>query len=337
MDDARKCYIHLGPPKTGSTALQVMLGNAAAALRERGLLYPGTGRPSPRGGHVEIPWQMAAHKDAIHDAPAVKQLMDEIEPFEGSVLLSAEVFSFAIFHEDIFAKFVKLLQSHGFEVAVIAYLRNQVDSLEASYLQYVIGGYADSFDEFLAKALKNDLCRIRGYTFTFDHLVMLRHLQGFDRLEVIARSYDSADGAICSDFLSLFGLRLSDLGLAGEPRQNARQPIRTYLLKFLENRLSRTLQATEIATIDALLAASADVEATISEHARQRIAECFRHSNARVAAEFAIADPGLAQARRPAAAASKSMTIDWLFSAQFQNMVVARSRADQVQNPARPA
>ena len=40
----KKIYLHIGPPKTGSTFLQVALAKAAPGLQRLGVLYPETMR-----------------------------------------------------------------------------------------------------------------------------------------------------------------------------------------------------------------------------------------------------------------------------------------------------
>ncbi len=85
-------YLHVGPPKTGTTAVQGVLRGGGAA----GLTYPQTGQWSD-GAHHKLVFALAgARKRGDTDIPPIDDLsaplIKELEAAEGDVLISSELF-----------------------------------------------------------------------------------------------------------------------------------------------------------------------------------------------------------------------------------------------------
>ena len=84
-----KLFIHIGGPKTATTAIQTALAENRDVLRRNGILYPGT----------EINQQIAMYplsqidgyeNFASSDSKLWQQLVEEVKNFEGDVILSGE-------------------------------------------------------------------------------------------------------------------------------------------------------------------------------------------------------------------------------------------------------
>ncbi len=129
-------YLHIGRPKTGSTALQHFLMKNRGALLDRSILYPLTGS-----------YQLSSHlfayaySDALRESAALppidrgqlwSNLADEVnEHAASSVILSSENFWFvdpAHIAEDI---------GSNFDVRVIAYIRRQDNVVASSFCEEV--------------------------------------------------------------------------------------------------------------------------------------------------------------------------------------------------------
>jgi len=76
----RRVLLHVGLHKTGSTALQRFLANAAEELRVRGVLYPVSGRPANSEGHHNIAWQMGGDRRFRSFAGTLDDVASEIVP-----------------------------------------------------------------------------------------------------------------------------------------------------------------------------------------------------------------------------------------------------------------
>lgn len=56
----RKCFIHIGTHKTGTTSIQHLLIRNSSALRERGYCYPQAGRLELSPGHHNLAWEISS-------------------------------------------------------------------------------------------------------------------------------------------------------------------------------------------------------------------------------------------------------------------------------------
>ena len=85
-----KVLIHIGGPKTGTTAIQTALAENRHALRERGFLYPGTAKNQQNALYPLK--RIAGFQNFISgDQLGWQQLVDEVNQWEGAVVLSSEV------------------------------------------------------------------------------------------------------------------------------------------------------------------------------------------------------------------------------------------------------
>jgi hypothetical protein len=151
----RKLTLHIGVPKTGSTALQLFLDANRDVLREEyGLLYPKAAARA--GGHHDIAFllhgtypEWATRQEKSLES-LWSELMSEAEAHDGDIILSSE--NFYLFPEPtILAQMLR--NSEAFEdmaVNVLAYVRPQEELVETWYNQTVKAqGSSATFDECL--------------------------------------------------------------------------------------------------------------------------------------------------------------------------------------------
>jgi hypothetical protein len=142
-------YLHVGPPKTGTTYLQDVVWRNRAVLAERGMFVPGT-KP---GDHFQAGFALRG-LPTVGDAQdsdgrdAWDRLVQQIASAEGSQasLISDE--RLAACTEDEIARAVASLRTA--EVRVIYGLRAPVEILMSEWQQTVKGGNQQTFAEFLA-------------------------------------------------------------------------------------------------------------------------------------------------------------------------------------------
>lgn len=141
--------IHIGPPKTGTTAIQRALHNARPALRDRGICYPGTvTRPRAAGWAV-----VGTGVPRGRPEPTMEdwqQLVDEVEDAgDQTVVVSNE--SFALGYDDAVRTIVSDL---GGDRAEIVYVVRRVDKLLSSHWQQrVQAGLTESYEDWLRAVL----------------------------------------------------------------------------------------------------------------------------------------------------------------------------------------
>lgn len=87
------CVIHIGPPKTGTTAIQSALARGRAAMAEHGVIYPGRQVNHSVAARAVL-GPLAPEVDRPFDATAWRRLVEEVSALDGSrVVVSSEFFS----------------------------------------------------------------------------------------------------------------------------------------------------------------------------------------------------------------------------------------------------
>lgn len=286
----RSCFIHIGTHKTGTTSIQHLLSENSKILANRGWHYPRTGRLESHPGHHNIAWEISRDRRFDVRAGTIDDLLHEVNSTRSSVILSSEDLECALYRMDEFANFIDRLQSSGFEIVFILYVRRQADYLPRLYTTLVYLGLDATFDQFLEEVLDRAVFRWREWIFGFDYVELLRSLEALPSVKVIVRSYDRVPNSVCSDFLSIFGLGLIDLGLDKEAVTNFSLPAKTYLWHFIHNRSGRKTPAT---VWEALCLVFADKVATrMSPAQAERVDHKFADSNRKLAVTYGVSDFG---------------------------------------------
>jgi hypothetical protein len=200
-----RLYLHIGPHKTGTTAIQRFFHVNRDVLRERGVLYPLSGRPEKPGAPPGGPRRLNHHPLAAEilsppddrDSAWPNLLAELREAKEEVALLSSELFD----HVRTERHFVDLT-SHlrGLDVKVIVYLRRQDEFLGSYYAQYVSRKAGTlTFDEF------RQLPEVEA-----DYERLLSRWAGaFGREAMIARPYERSafpNGDVIDDICALIGV-----------------------------------------------------------------------------------------------------------------------------------
>ena len=205
------CFIHIGPPKTGSSTISHFVENNAVALESHGVFIPKmpalTGRP--QNGHG-----IFANVREIDGSGGLKpgaKLWPELEAVASAgklnILLTSEAFTHAFRHKDRLEVFLTFFARHGYNVRVIAYLRDQPSSLNSTYVQTqkrLMKRW--TFDEFLQDSA--DRGRVDPWRW-------LEHMIDNPRLSLDVGSFEQAvKGGLEADFARRIGM---PAGLELEP------------------------------------------------------------------------------------------------------------------------
>jgi hypothetical protein len=201
---SKSFYIHIGIPKTGSTALQLFFDENREALREAFALYPKAAIRA--GGHHDIAFLLHGGypKWAIPQGKPLDVLWSELEKeskgHEGDIILSSE--NFYLFPEP--AHLAKLLASSKVfqdqRPRIIVYLRPQEELIEAWYNQTVKAqGSTATFRECLEQDRSH-----------WDYDARLQPwADAFGQENIKVRIYRGGSGKqwdIRTDFLDCFGI-----------------------------------------------------------------------------------------------------------------------------------
>ncbi len=196
-------YIHIGAPKTGTTAIQHhLLKNRDILARQYRILYPRGGLLGA-GHHIigaavfperSYRLQGLSREDALqrslHD---VRMEIEESKPC--TVILSTE-YLWGELSADNIRRLLNPL-SHC-KIKVVAYLRRQDLLAQSLYVQAVKGGLADPFSVWLERVASSGRA---GFDF---HKVLTAWMTTGIPTEVIVRVYEKSQlrNDICSDFLA---------------------------------------------------------------------------------------------------------------------------------------
>lgn len=149
----RKLYIHVGPSKTGTSAIQGLFRDQAPTS----ILYPETGR-WPDGSHHKLFFAFNGETQygTIDIAPWEQlclKLDKEVSSSQKDILISSELSSLS------FVKaIVSLLNKHDLDVHLILTVRNPLERAASLYNQEVkdpVIGLTETPDDFLSKRKMN--------------------------------------------------------------------------------------------------------------------------------------------------------------------------------------
>ena len=310
---AGRWIIHIGAPKTGSTAIQRCLSDNRAALLERGVLYPDV---SLRGwGHHDLAFLL----DGGYPAWATPQprplaaLRADLQAAVAQhaapcIVLSSE--NFFIYPRP--AELRALLRAAGLQqgdrLSIVCYLRRQDEAQMSWYNQTVKAqGYAGSFESSLRlhHGLWDYAARLRPWLDEF----------GNDGLQI--RLYEPAGQAdVCGDFLGLLGVASAGLQRPAD-RVNERINRDILELQRVVNRLpmkvtSKRRHHKQLIALTAAAAAQGifDDRPFLTPPAARQLMQSYEPSNAWVARTF-FGRETLFEASPPDAAAAPTARRGW--------------------------
>jgi hypothetical protein len=237
----KKCILHIGTEKTGTTTLQAFLGINREALLEQGYFVPRSLSPHPplanherlttfalREEKVNDDLRVAAGvKDAAqvvqHRAEVVAELKAEIASFDASdttLLLTNEHCQSRLVEVDEVGTLRSMLSEFANNFQIVVYLRPQHELATSLYDQALKAGYFD-IDIIPFTDPKTMLWISRNF-FQYDDLTK-RWSEVFGRQSMTVRLFQREhlrDKNIVSDFAQLVGISLSNLSQVRDQNQS---------------------------------------------------------------------------------------------------------------------
>jgi hypothetical protein len=138
MKKMKKIYLHIGMPKTGTTAIQLFLKDNERALKKHNIVFP----QDYMNLNVKEEFELSCGNLANffmgfsndNRALKIKELHDK---YEQDIIISSErIWSNFATQGDDFLKTLKSICSDA-EIIIIVYLRKQVDFFESMYLEEI--------------------------------------------------------------------------------------------------------------------------------------------------------------------------------------------------------
>lgn len=283
-----KIIVHIGAPKTGSSAIQTFLSiNRAALLDVGGIVYPSyphdkaAQRGHPTTGNAGVLARLIAAGSRAEAEAWVRDHLGPVSP-DATIILSSELFWAMEGRELHLLK--ELLAGYG-QIQLVFYAGCQVRQLASGYWQLVKNnGGSKPFREFLGP-------RLASFEYFRRTRLMTRVLGAGN---VVLRPYDRSqfpEQNIIFDFLAFIGLgadiwKTFDLTRS---KVNETADASLYLLSLLNNRadgvanwVRDAYKSTETFIEDDFLQPARRPETLLSSHDLQGIADHFKEDNDRL-------------------------------------------------------
>lgn len=301
----KEIILHLGIPKTGSTALQAFLARNYGALLTRSADYFRMGEFDlglkgriAAGNGVQVACSLLPEGHARRIAGGERYLaeldrMIEQSPAERGIL-SSELFAAA--ERKALARFVERLTGRGLAVRAIYYIRRQDQILSSSYVQQVrLHGYTEPPEGYVRNLAQNN--GILRYHSFYRGMVNL-----FGKENLSCRTYEGAtrkENGVFHSFLDAADIASGGLSF-DIPKVNTSISAKQVAMLLLLNRFKPRKQFVEMVVENADKSAK-DVSrhTLLSRRLCAEIDELFREENAKLAEEYfkrpALFDPDPAE------------------------------------------
>ena len=151
-DGPRRLIMHAGTPKTGTTTLQIAMGNQSEALARRGVLIPRAGRGTePQvGAHQALAHAFIAPDAGDENPDGVNALLAELSASAlPNAIVSSENFCWLYHVPAKQREIVEALSSIGYIATIVLYVRDQCGYAESVYAEFVKHGFAWDVDSYV--------------------------------------------------------------------------------------------------------------------------------------------------------------------------------------------
>lgn len=204
----RRCFIHAGVHKTGTTTFQQTLALNRAALADVHLHVPTAGWVDASPGHHNIAFAIRGDEWFQSATSAVDELRRELTGRDADIVVSSEVFS-CLTCEQLRTLNRTFLELH-LKVEFVVVLRHQSETIPALYWEAVKHGSEQTFDDFFERVLGEGKVRIRtlDIPLEYDHVAAAINSVG-GQLHVCAYTHVAAGDTLIR---SLFDMVQPGLG-----------------------------------------------------------------------------------------------------------------------------
>ena len=188
----RKCYVHVGTHKTGTTSIQWFLRNNRALLAAHGVLIPRSGRSKNDAGHHNLTQELLASPEFAPERGGLAEFVDELK---GSVLpaacISCEDFSLLSGNPDALVRLRDAIVAGGYAPVIVVYLRPQISYLVSVYAEIVKNGNRTPFSVYAREIVEHGSFLwngLPGPPFRYD-LLLANFAAVFGAGAIVARRY----------------------------------------------------------------------------------------------------------------------------------------------------
>jgi hypothetical protein len=252
----RRCFVHAGTHKTGTTSIQTFLRDNRDWFGANGVLIPRSGRSENDAGHHNLALQLLGLPDFVPERGGLQELTGELRASDlDTACISSENFSHLARRPDVLVRLRDAILAAGYTPLVVMYLRPQVSYVVSIYAEIVKNGHLKPFDVYRREIAGHGSFfwgDVPGPTFHYD-LLLDSFAAVFGRDAIVARRYDSGarNNALLESFAALIAGRHADPAGLTFPivRENATLTFAGVLREFdleLGTKLDRELGADDL-------------------------------------------------------------------------------------------
>lgn len=208
----RRCILHVGSAKTGTSSIQLMLKKSRKRFLQHGILVPQTGQRT-YGAHHRLAHDLAGLSEGSSDSVEQEFLREISRSSAHTVLMSSENFWPLLSVQHRAERLIDCLGALGFQIEVVVYVRNQPQYVNSSYVQNVKTWlYSGEFSDFAGRA------RSQRNKFTYSHWLTFAERHG---VSLLARPFSEPvrRTGVTRDFLATIGLSSAE-GFDSEIERN---------------------------------------------------------------------------------------------------------------------
>lgn len=312
----RRCFIHLGTHKTGTTSLQYLLHKRRRRLADLGFLYPQQGRPRiARHGHHNLAWELSGDRRFDPAAGCVSDMLREVERSGLDVILSSEDFECSVHHTPQFDGFMERMRRADFRVIWVLYVRNQIDYAKSLYGSILENGAGIPFGSYLDEIVETGKLSWREWIFPFDYASFVARLRPSDGADVVVRSFDATvNGSLIADFLAILGVDTQSLRAPRDLHLNRRRDIGRSARSFYRNCVGRRPSWLQRHALKSLIPRG---EIDMRLQSKLRLIDRFDAPNRRLCAEFGLVEFAAMRPNRAFATPEADTYLDDIFKLEL--------------------
>lgn len=290
-------YIHIGTPKTATTAIQNFLTDNPSALKDRSFCYPKATKKYPgvsirRNGHFLSGFVRGEKPNPEEEKKIIRCGMERVnelfQSYDNVVLSDESIWHVSSYKRDfLWELLAEIKAQYNFQIKIIVYLRRQDDYIMSLWNQMVKNaGETRTWEEYFSE--KKNIKVLKYY----EKLDTIAEYLGKEN--IIVRRFDRAsflNGSIFDDFLDAIGLVMSDDFVIKKSEPNQNLPGNLHEFQRMLNSIEM-LSVQEKLMFSSLLqkmnSASKDSYkySMMSKQEREEYLDKFREGNEKIAEEY---------------------------------------------------